>query len=173
MASAVAAFSNGSPSPGAVAAPPASGAVTVTAQPPQSPAAQGGGAAPAPAAVRWSGKVVLGLEGVDLTQVPPRRGSGNTLGYRPAAGRTGSNGMEVKGTAALWTGAEAPTAQGCKDLLATQSLSSVVVTEGDSVCVVEESSPIGVFKVSATKYDEGSYGLIEGELTVWNLRAAR
>lgn len=81
--------------------------------------------------------------------------------------------MEVKGTAALWTEAAEPTAQGCKDLLATQSVKTVVVVEGDRVCLVDESSPIGVLKVTATHYDQGSYGLIDGQLTIWNLRAAR
>lgn len=173
VASAIAAFSNGSPSPAAVS-PPSS--TTVTVQPPQNPTGSAAGPASGAAgagSVRWSGKVLLGLEGLDLTQAPPRKGDGNSFGYRPAAGRTGENSMEVKGTAALWTEAAEPTAQGCKDLLATQSRKTVVVAEGDSVCLVNESSPIGVLKVTATHYDEGTYGLIEGQLTIWNLRAAR
>ncbi|MFD8981676.1 hypothetical protein [Streptomyces sp. NPDC059564] len=178
MASAIAAFSNGSPSP--AAAPPATSA-TVNVQPPQNPAGSAAGPATGAAgtgaagagSVRWSGKVVLGLEGLDLTQTPPRKGDGSTFGYRPAAGRNGSSSMEVKGTAALWTDAAEPTAQGCKDLLATQSRNSVVVADGDSVCLVNESSPIGLLKVTATHYDDGTYGLIEGQLTIWNLRVAR
>ncbi|GHB46096.1 hypothetical protein GCM10010347_14640 [Streptomyces cirratus] len=113
--------------------------------------------------------MVLGLEGIDLSSVPPRTGTSG-FGIRPAAGRAGESSMEVKGTVALWTNSEAPTAQGCKDLLATQSRSAVTVAEGDSVCLVNEKSPIGVLKVTATRYNEGSYGLIEGELTTWNLR---
>jgi len=182
VVTAFAAFSGGSPSPGAV--PPAA-SVTVTVQPSQSPAGatasstQASGdsrpASPSPAAgtgagsVRWSGKVVLGLEGIDLEKVPPRTGSG--FGSRPAAARSGSSSMMVKGTVALWTSTEAPTPQGCKDLLATQSRAEVTVGEGDSVCLVNEHSPIAVLKVTATSYDQGTYGLIEGQLTTWNLRS--
>ncbi|MFF7075493.1 hypothetical protein [Streptomyces lavendulae] len=181
VASAIAAFSNNSPSPAAVPPPTA-----VTLPAPQAASTPGAGAGAgagagssagtgtgtgaAPASVRWSGKIVLGLEGVDLTQNPPRRGDGSTFGYRPAAARSGSSSMMVKGTAALWTDASAPTPQGCRDLLATQSRSEVVVAEGDSVCLVNEKSPIAVLKVTATHYDDGTYGLIEGELTTWNLR---
>ncbi|MEU8464917.1 hypothetical protein [Streptomyces sp. NPDC029003] len=185
VASAVAAFSDHTAPPAAV--PPPTSA-TVGAPPPQSPAgiaaspgtgaaagagsAAGSGSPGAAASVRWSGTVVLGLEGLDLSQVPPRQKEGTLI--RPAAGRNGSSSMEVLGTAALWPDAASePTAQGCKDLLATQSRKSVVVAEGDSVCLVNENSPIGVLKVTATKYDEGSYGLIEGRLTTWNLRADR
>ncbi|MFE2855903.1 hypothetical protein ACFXJO_32875 [Streptomyces lavendulae] len=179
VASAVAAFSNNSPSPAAV--PPPTAVTLPAPQGASTPGAgssagtgtgtgSGTGAGAAPASVRWSGKIVLGLEGVDLTQNPPRRGDGSTLGYRPAAARSGSNSMTVKGTAALWKDASAPTPQGCKDLLATQSGAEVVVVEGDSVCLVNEKSPIAVLKVTATRYDEGSYGLIDGELTIWNLR---
>lgn len=173
VATAVAAFSNGSPPPAAVP-PPASSSVGE--QPPQSsaaipatpgPATGAGGAA----AVRWSGKVVLGLEGIDLSQVPPSKGT--SLGARPAAGRNGSSSMEVKGTVALWENTGDPTPQGCKDLLASQSRNAVVVAEGDSVCLVNEASPIALLKVTATRYSEGSYGLIEGQLTTWNLRATR
>ncbi|MFF7499290.1 hypothetical protein ACFZBM_07555 [Streptomyces lavendulae] len=179
VASAIAAFSSNSPSPAAVPPPTA-----VTLPAPQAASTPGAGAGAgagssagtgtgtgaAPASVRWSGKIVLGLEGVDLTQNPPRRGDGSTFGYRPAAARSGSSSMTVKGTAALWTDASAPTPQGCRDLLATQSRSEVVVAEGDSVCLVNEKSPIAVLKVTATHYDDGTYGLIEGELTTWNLR---
>ncbi|MGW7315664.1 hypothetical protein [Streptomyces sp. NPDC054854] len=172
VATAIAAFSNGSPQPSAVP-PPASSSVGD--QPPQSPAntaapsaATGAGGA---ASVRWSGKVVLGLEGIDLSQVPPSKGTG--FGIRPAAGRNGSSSMEVKGTVALWENAGDPTPQGCKDLLAAQSRNAVVVAEGDSVCLVNEKSPIAALKVTATHYEEGSYGLIEGQLTTWNLRATK
>ncbi|MFF3015745.1 hypothetical protein [Streptomyces sp. NPDC057939] len=173
VATAVAAFSNGSPPQPSAVPPPASSAVGD--QPPQSPAvtaapgtATGAGGA---ASVRWSGKVVLGLEGIDLSQVPPSKGSG--FGIRPAAGRNGSSSMEVKGTVALWENPGDPTPQGCKDLLAAQSRNAVVVAEGDSVCLVDENSPIAALKVTATQYNEGSYGLIEGQLTTWNLRAAK
>ncbi|GLV98908.1 hypothetical protein [Streptomyces lavendulae] len=181
VASAIAAFSNNSPSPAAV--PPPTAVTLPAPQAASTPGAGAGagagssagtgtgtGAGAAPASVRWSGKIVLGLEGVDLTQNPPRRGDGSTFGYRPAAARSGSSSMTVKGTAALWTDASAPTPQGCRDLLATQSRSEVVVAEGDSVCLVNEKSPIAVLKVTATHYDDGTYGLIEGELTTWNLR---
>ncbi|MEU8433433.1 hypothetical protein AB0F18_11025 [Streptomyces sp. NPDC029216] len=170
VASAIAAFTNNSHAPAAV--PPAA-APNVVAQPPAggtASSASGTGAAGA-GSVRWTGKIVLGLEGIDLSQVPPRKGS--ELGTRPAAGRSGSSSMMVMGTAALWTNPEAPTAQGCRDLLATQSRKEVVVAEGDSVCLVNENSPIGVLKVTSTSYMEGSYGLIEGDLTTWNLRATR
>ncbi|MFH7593742.1 hypothetical protein WDV06_01375 [Streptomyces racemochromogenes] len=169
VASAIAAFTN-SPSagPSAPAVPQPAPASTVGAQP---PAAKPGTGAAGAGTVRWSGRVVLGLEGLDLSQVPPRTASG--LGARPAAARSGSSSMMVKGTAVLWTAAEAPTAQGCKDLLATQSRKEVVVAEGDSVCLVDENSPIAVLKVTRTSYEEGSYGLIEGDLTTWNLRADR
>ncbi|MGO4457837.1 hypothetical protein AB4039_11085 [Streptomyces sp. M-16] len=177
VASAIAAFSGNPTAPAAVAPP--TGVSLPAPQTGSGPAAggtgaggtgTGTGAGAAPASVRWSGKIVLGLEGIDLTQNPPRRGDGSTFGYRPAAARSGSSSMTVKGTAALWTDASAPTPQGCKDLLATQSRSEVVVAEGDSVCLVNEKSPIAVLKVTATRYDEGTYGLIEGELTTWNLR---
>ncbi|WP_371676929.1 hypothetical protein [Streptomyces sp. NBC_01276] len=173
VASAIAAFSGNSSAPAAVAPP--TGVSLPAPQTASSPAAGGTGTgagtgAGAPASVRWSGKIVLGLEGIDLTQNPPRRGDGSTFGYRPAAARSGSSSMTVKGTAALWTDASAPTPQGCKDLLATQSRSEVTVAEGDSVCLVNEKSPIAVLKVTATRYDEGTYGLVEGELTTWNLR---
>ncbi|WP_371494857.1 hypothetical protein OG871_06365 [Kitasatospora sp. NBC_00374] len=117
--------------------------------------------------------MVLGLEGIELDQVPPRAGSETIMNTRPAAGRNGSSSMEVMGTVALWTSAEAPTAQGCKDLLATQSVKEVVVGQGDRVCLVNEHSPIAALKVTATSYDKGTYGLIEGELTIWNLRSDR
>ncbi|WP_329197825.1 MULTISPECIES: hypothetical protein [unclassified Streptomyces] len=174
VASAIAAFSNGSPPPTPSAVPPAS-SVTVAGQPPAggtAPSAAPSAAGSAAGSVRWTGKVVLGLEGIDLNSIPPHSGTSG-FGIRPAAGRSGETSMEVKGTVALWTNAEAPTAQGCRDLLATQSRSAVTVAEGDSVCLVNEKSPIGVLKVTGTRYDEGSYGLIEGELTTWNLRPSR
>lgn len=174
VATAIAAFSNGSPQPAAVPPPSSS---SVGNQPPQSaaaapttpgPATGAGGAV----AVKWSGKVVLGMEGIDLSQVPPRKG-GTDFGTRPSAGRSGSSSMEIKGTVALWENAGDPTPQGCKDLLASQSRNAIVVAEGDSVCLVNEKSPIGLLKVTSTHYNDGSYGLIEGQLTTWNLRATQ
>lgn len=172
VASAIAAFSNGSPPPAPSAVPPAS-SVTVASQPPAGGTASSGAGSSAAGStagsVRWTGKVVLGLEGIDLNTIPPQSAKSG-FGIRPAAGRSGESSMEVKGTVALWTNAEAPTAQGCRDLLATQSRSNVTVAEGDVVCLVNEKSPIGVLKVTGTRYNEGSYGLVEGELTTWNLR---
>ncbi|MFD3326828.1 hypothetical protein [Streptomyces sp. NPDC058701] len=170
VATAVAAFSNGPSQPAAVPPPTSSAVGGQPSQSPENVPATGADGAAA-VAVRWSGKVVLGLEGLDLSQVPPSKGT--SLGVRPAAGRNGSSSMEVKGTVALWENTGDPTPQGCKDLLASQSRNAIVVAEGDSVCLVNEASPIALLKVTATRYKEGSYGLIEGQLTVWNLRAAR
>lgn len=113
---------------------------------------------------------MLGLEGIDLSKVPPAR-SDSFL--RPAAGRSGSSGMMVKGTVARWSGPGAPTAQGCRDLLTTQPHDEVDVVEGDSVCVVNENSPIAVIKVTDTHYDQGTYGELDTEVTIWDLRMAR
>ncbi|MFD0573231.1 hypothetical protein ACFQ0T_33370 [Kitasatospora gansuensis] len=124
--------------------------------------------------MRWTGKVVLGLEGIDLAQVPPVKGSSDSLSFlRPAAGRKGSSGMEVKGTSALWTETGEPTAQGCRALLQMQSHDQVDVVEGDQVCVVHEGSPIGLLKVTKTHYMQGGYGELDAELTVWDLRLKR
>lgn len=168
VATAIAAFMGnaGSTDPAKVTAVPTgseAGATSATAMPAPSPAGS--------AAVRWTGKVVLGLEGIDLSKVPPAKGS--ELFTRPAAGRQGSNGMEVKGTAALWEGPGEPTAQGCRDLLLTQSHDRVDVVEGDRVCVVNETSPIALLKITATHYMKGSYGELDAELTVWDLRLKR
>ncbi|WP_431680337.1 hypothetical protein [Kitasatospora sp. KL5] len=175
VASAVAAFTGGSSVPDRSP----SAQVTVTVAPPpaggsaqQVPPAAGASATNAAAeGVRWSGSIVLGLEGIDLTQSPPRKGSASFI--RPAAARSGSNGMMVKGTVALWTGTGAPTAQGCKDLLLTQSRDEVDVAAGDVVCLAEGSSPVAALKVTATHYDRGAYGELDGELTVWSLRLNR
>ncbi|MFJ1705552.1 hypothetical protein [Kitasatospora sp. NPDC088346] len=182
VATAFAAFSGGS-SPAPV---PPSSSVTVTARPQGLPEATapsgqgpGGAGAASPSAgtgavsVRWAGRMLIGLEGIDLEQTPPRKGSTSGLGFSPNVGRNGSSSMEVKGTVAQWTAAEAPTAQGCKDLLATQSRRSVIVGKGDRVCLLDEHSPIAALTVTGTFYDQGSYGLVEGDLTVWNLRPDR
>ncbi|MEV6207504.1 hypothetical protein [Kitasatospora sp. NPDC051914] len=152
--------------------------VTVTVAPPpaggsaqQVPPAGASATNAAAEGVRWSGPIVLGLEGIDLTQSPPRKGSPPFT--RPAAARSGSNGMMVKGTVALWTGNGAPTAQGCKDLLLTQSRDEADVAAGDVVCLAEGSSPVAALKVTATHYDRGGYGELDGELTVWSLRLNR
>ncbi|WP_157531386.1 MULTISPECIES: hypothetical protein [unclassified Kitasatospora] len=178
VASAVAAFMGGSSQPSAaptssvVAPAPASAdgsaapATSATAKPAPAPAAG--------VAVRWTGKVVLGMEGIDLTQVPPTKGSSDTLSFlRPSARRTGSSGMEIKGPSALWTEAGEPTAQGCRNLLLTQSHDQVDVVAGDRVCVVDESSPIGLLKVTKTHYSQGSYGELDAELTIWDLHLKR
>jgi hypothetical protein len=174
VASAVAAFTGGSAQPSA--APPTSAAVTA-APPGSGSAGTGTTVAPPPspsaaAAVRWTGAWVLGLEGIDLSKVPPGRSSSFTS-YRPAAARSGSSGMMVKGTVARWSGPGAPTAQGCRDLLLTQPHDQVDVVEGDSVCAVEESSPIAVLKITGTHYDQGSYGELDTEVTIWDLRLNR
>ncbi|WP_143687060.1 hypothetical protein [Streptomyces sp. TLI_171] len=176
VASAIAAFTGGGSSSPA-AAPPAS--VTVTAAPPAAPAGTGAtagagatGPAPSPAAgaaVRWSGKWVLSQQGIDLTKRPPERSTGNFF-YRPSAGRTGENGLEIKGTVALWTASEAPTAEGCRELLRTQPHDRVTVVPGDLVCAVDDASPIALFKVNDTHYEQGSYGEVDTEVTIWELR---
>ncbi|MFJ8039388.1 hypothetical protein ACIRBX_02600 [Kitasatospora sp. NPDC096147] len=111
------------------------------------------------------------MEGIDLEQVPPRKGTDSLYSDRPRAAREGSSGMQIQGTSARWTGSGEATAQGCRELLATQSVDAVVVGVGQTVCVVNDHSPIAALKVTGTRYKEGSYGLIEGQLTVWDLRA--
>ncbi|MER5864843.1 hypothetical protein [Kitasatospora sp. NPDC002040] len=170
VASAVAAFTGSSsqtaPSPttSVVAPPPAptAGATAAATTPKPTPAA------PAAATVRWTGKIVLGMEGIDLTQVPPTQVEGQFL--RPGAARTGGSGMTVKGTTAVWTDSAAPTAEGCRNLLQTQQQTVVDVVAGDQVCVVNETSPIGLLKVTKTYYMRGSYGELDAELTIWDLR---
>ncbi|GJF31647.1 hypothetical protein KNE206_43470 [Kitasatospora sp. NE20-6] len=175
VASAIAAFTGGTAHPSA--APVASAAVDVAPPPGTGFAGTSPAVAPAPSPagaspVRWTGKWVLGLEGIDLTKVPPAR-STSFVFFRPAAGRSGSSGMMVKGTVARWTGPGEPTAQGCRDLLLTQPHDQVDVVEGDSVCVVNENSPIAVIKITETHYDQGSYGELDTEVTIWNLRMTR
>lgn len=170
VASAVAAFTGGSPHPSAapatsvVAPAPAPDPATVataTAKPVPTPAAE--------VSVRWTGKVVLGMEGIDLAQVPPTKGDSLPF-FQPAAQRSGSSGMAVRGPSALWTEAGEPTAQGCRDLLLTQQHKEVDVVAGDRVCVADGSSPIGLLKVTKTHYSQGSYGELDVEVTIWNLR---
>ncbi|WP_354644526.1 hypothetical protein [Kitasatospora camelliae] len=177
VASAVAAFMGGGASPQSSAAPPA---VTVTAVPPAGASAAGTGAlppvstpaAPAPGAdeVHWSGPITLGLEGIDLSQPAPERGTDPAGTLRPAAQRTGGSGMMIKGTVAQWTGPGEPTAQGCRDLLRTRSQEKVDVVAGDRVCTVDGGSPIALLKVTKTHSDQGGYGELDADLTVWNLR---
>ncbi|MER8185028.1 hypothetical protein [Kitasatospora sp. NPDC094015] len=180
VASAFAAIFGGSSSTGSAPPPPSS--VTAPAQPvqsstdkPSTPApvdskTTGTGSGSGAGSVRWTGHVLFGQEGVDLDQVPPRVGVPGTFGLRPSVGREGSSSLQVKGTVAVWSGAEAPTAQGCKELLATQATGAAVVGVNDRVCLVQEHSPIAVLEVTATHYDAGSYGQLEGTLTTWNLR---
>ncbi|KDN88001.1 hypothetical protein [Kitasatospora cheerisanensis] len=122
--------------------------------------------------MRWSGKVRFGLSGLDLATLPPKARSGDTLGGSiwPSAQRSGSSGMKIKGQVAPWAGPGDPTAEGCRTLLQTQPQKEVDVLEGDRVCVVDDHSPIAVVTVTATHYDAGSYGELEADLTVWNLK---
>ncbi|BFV60025.1 hypothetical protein KCMC57_up51290 [Kitasatospora sp. CMC57] len=175
VASAAAAFMGGGSQPSAT--PPVSTSVVASAPAPESaagPASTSPKPVPAPAAakVRWTGKIVLGLWGVDLNQVPPVLGADDLSFLRPSAGRTNS-GMEVKGTVALWTDSAEPTAQGCLDLLQTQRHDRVDVVAGDRVCVVNESSPIALLAVTKTHPSQGSYGELDADLTVWDLKMKR
>ncbi|MEV8098565.1 hypothetical protein [Kitasatospora sp. NPDC085879] len=108
------------------------------------------------------------MEGINLSAMPPRKGT-DTVGW-PSAQRSGSSGMKIKGQVAPWDGSGDPTAEGCRDLLLTRSRQEVDVAEGDRVCVVDDRSPIGLVTITATHYDQGSYGELDANLTVWNLR---
>ncbi|GAA1082571.1 hypothetical protein GCM10009663_26960 [Kitasatospora arboriphila] len=177
VASAIAAFTGGGS--GSSAAPGPAPQVTGTVAGKGASAGTGDAAtavSPAPAgagrgaAVRWSGKILFGMEGIDLSALPPRKGTG-AVNF-PSAQRSGSSGMKIKGQVAPWEGPGEPTAEGCRDLLQTRARQEVDVAEGDRVCVVNESSPIGLVTVTGTHYDQGSYGELDADLKVWNLRLA-
>ncbi|MGW4381789.1 hypothetical protein [Kitasatospora sp. NPDC004531] len=178
VASAIAAFmAGGGSGPAATPAPAPPAQATFTASgSPTAPTAPGAGASGTAAAVRWAGKVRFGLAGIDLAEIPPRaRNVDDTLGGSifPSAQRSGGSGMKIKGQVAPWDAAGAPTAEGCRDLLLTQPRREVEVLAGDRVCVVDDRSPIGLVTVTATHYDDGSYGELEADLTVWSLTLGR
>ncbi|MFD9130458.1 hypothetical protein ACFV0G_37835, partial [Kitasatospora sp. NPDC059571] len=139
--------------------PPPPGAPPARAPPPPPrppPTAQAAG-------VRWSGEVVLGMDGIDLTPVPPHKGGGAPVVI------PGTGGMQLYGTAARWTGPGEPTAQACRDLLLTQALTVLDVAEGDTVCLVNGPSPIAALQVTSAAVDQSFLGQLRGRLTVWNL----
>ncbi|MFJ5234716.1 hypothetical protein ACIQBJ_33060 [Kitasatospora sp. NPDC088391] len=173
VASAIAAFSGGGgagPSAGPAPAPQS----TVAASTGGGTAATQPGATAAPpsaaSAVSWSGKVRFGLAGIDLATTPPRVRDKDTIGdIWPSAQRI-QGGMKIKGQVATWTGAGAPTAEDCRTLLTTQLRQEVEVSVGDRVCVVDGRSPLTLVNVTALHPDDGSYGELEADLTMWNLK---
>ncbi|MFJ1753366.1 hypothetical protein [Kitasatospora sp. NPDC088134] len=173
VASAIAAFSGGGGSgPSAGPAPVPQNVVTASTGSGSAGTQPGSAAAPPPAAagVSWSGKVRFGLTGIDLSTAPPRVRDKDTLGdIWPSAQRI-QGGMKIKGQVATWTGGGAPTAEDCRNLLTTQVRQEVEVVVGDRVCVVDGRSPITLVNVTALHPDDGSYGELEADLTMWNLK---